>query len=575
MSAAASIDEAPRLVDLLLAEQQTLRAVDEFSALHDAGAFDAQRFETLIPMQAPGPGQQFAFAVDLDRCTGCKACVTACHSLNGLDFGETWRSVGVLESAAARPDDEILQQSVTTACHHCESPGCLEGCPVQAYVKDPITGIVRHLDDQCIGCRYCQLMCPYDVPKFNERLGIVRKCDMCHGRLAAGEAPACVQGCPTQAISIEIVDQGRAAEPMLLPIVEGGMPSSGLTRPTTRYRTERAIPADLRAVDPPAVEASEAHEPLALMLVLTQASIGAFAVEALLSAWDASTATAGVAGLSGQGEVTCLTTLGLAALLGLAGLGASTAHLGRPLWAFRAFLGVRTSWMSREILVLGAFATTMLAAVATTFATVLGPAGSRGWLDSLAAANRPLLALALAFGFAGLFCSMKIYSATGRPFWRLDRTALRFAGTAAVVGTAIVSFAASLQGLVGAGASGSDVGLTPWLPAAVACLVALKLRLESHRLVQGEPGMDESALARTRELLAGSLARSLRWRVGFGIVFGVALPLLQILGIALGFGPLPLVALSAASLIGCLVGEALERSLFFRGEAMRAMPGMQ
>ena len=56
-----------------------------------------------------------------------------------------------------------------------------------AYDKDPETGIVRHLDDQCIGCQYCVLKCPYDVPKYSERLGIVRKCDMCVGRLRAGE----------------------------------------------------------------------------------------------------------------------------------------------------------------------------------------------------------------------------------------------------------------------------------------------------------------------------------------------------------------------------------------------------
>ena len=58
-------------------------------------------------------------------------------------------------------------QTVTTACHHCVEPACAEGCPVLAYDKNPITGIVSHLDDQCIGCSYCILKCPYDVPKFN------------------------------------------------------------------------------------------------------------------------------------------------------------------------------------------------------------------------------------------------------------------------------------------------------------------------------------------------------------------------------------------------------------------------
>ena len=117
-------------------------------------------------------------------CTACKACVSACHSLNGLDDDEIWRNVGTIYGGTP---SEPYQQTVTTACHHCVEPGCLEGCPVMAYEKDKATGIVRHLDDQCIGCEYCLLKCPYDVPKYSSRRGIVRKCDMCYHRLAADD----------------------------------------------------------------------------------------------------------------------------------------------------------------------------------------------------------------------------------------------------------------------------------------------------------------------------------------------------------------------------------------------------
>ena len=85
-------------------------------------------------------------------------------------------------------------------------------CPVNAYEKDPVTGIVKHLDDQCFGCQYCTLACPYDVPKYQPSRGIVRKCDMCSDRLAVGEAPACVQACPHQAIRINIVETQQVIE---------------------------------------------------------------------------------------------------------------------------------------------------------------------------------------------------------------------------------------------------------------------------------------------------------------------------------------------------------------------------
>ena len=145
----------PKLRLPLLAQyqslQQDLTAVERFARRHAAKELPDQRvYSELIPLERPKPGQQYAFQVDLDACTGCKACVSACHHLNGLDEteAETWRSVGLLHGGSpAAP----VQQTVTTACHHCVDPACMKGCPVDAYEKDPVTGIVRHLVDQCIG----------------------------------------------------------------------------------------------------------------------------------------------------------------------------------------------------------------------------------------------------------------------------------------------------------------------------------------------------------------------------------------------------------------------------------------
>lgn len=113
------------LIDDLLYEQQLLTPVARFSRKHEQNELPAQAkyYRDLVPLSSPRHGEQYAFAVDLDACTGCKACVTACHNLNGLDDEETWRDVGALFGGTLL---EPIQQSVTTACHHCADPACPE-----------------------------------------------------------------------------------------------------------------------------------------------------------------------------------------------------------------------------------------------------------------------------------------------------------------------------------------------------------------------------------------------------------------------------------------------------------------
>lgn len=138
--------EPGNLIDRLLAEQKQLQTpVARFSENHHRQPDLAEHYRSLIPLTKPEVGEQYAFEVSLDRCTGCKACVSACHSLNGLDDHEAWRDTGTLLGGEDLPG---WQQTVTTACHHCADPACLNGCPVGAYEKDADTGIVRHLDDQ-------------------------------------------------------------------------------------------------------------------------------------------------------------------------------------------------------------------------------------------------------------------------------------------------------------------------------------------------------------------------------------------------------------------------------------------
>src|SRR5256885_14560397 len=106
---------AETFIDELLAEQRLLTPVGQFARqrLKDKLPSHDRFHHELLPLSTPRPGEQYAFAVDLDNCTGCKACVAACHALNGLDDGEVWRDVGLLVSDDWR---RPFQQSVTTAC---------------------------------------------------------------------------------------------------------------------------------------------------------------------------------------------------------------------------------------------------------------------------------------------------------------------------------------------------------------------------------------------------------------------------------------------------------------------------
>jgi len=389
------------LIDDLIAEQATLQTpVARFSEIHDREPDLADHYRNLIPLSNPGADEQYAFEVALDRCTGCKACVSACHNLNGLDDHEVWRDTGTLVGGGDAPG---WQQTVTTACHHCESPECLHGCPVAAYEKMEDTGIVRHLDDQCIGCSYCILKCPFDVPKYSKTRGIVRKCDMCHQRLAEGEAPACVQACPTEAIRIVKVarrQQRVAADFLNSGILGSAIPDIAVTRPTTRY-VGREVPASVHAADRERLVPQHAHWPLVFMLVLTQAGIG------LLAGAPASP-PASVAILG--------------AVLFNLGMAAATLHLGQPLKAWRFFLGLKTSWLSREILAFSLFAPIPLILAAAPF---LPDFPFKDHFLLLASCS------ALPAGMAAVFTSVMIYHDTRRSLWRLPLTAVRFFGTVA------------------------------------------------------------------------------------------------------------------------------------------------
>jgi len=509
-------DSEINLVDRLLAEQRSLTAVERFAQKHERADFHVQgrHYRDLIPLTRPAAGQQYAFEVNLDKCTGCKACVSACHSLNGLEEDETWRDVGTLFGHQGR---DAYQQTVTTACHHCAEPGCLEGCPVMAYEKDEETGIVRHLDDQCIGCQYCTMKCPYNVPKYSDRLGIVRKCDMCHSRLAAGEAPACVQACPHEAIVIRLVDIAEVTEAArpgtrMLP----GTFDSSYTKPTTRYVSKTAPPAGARPADAERLHAEHAHWPLIIMLVFTQMAVGLFLAQTILGA-----------------KALPLGVLGF--LMLNAGLVAAVFHLGRPLGAWRFFLGLRTSWMSREILAFSLVPGVALASLAI------------GWFWPDNPLFRISSAVASLAGLAAIFTSVMIYVDTRRHFWRLSLTAPKFFGTALVTGAA------------------AAVCLTPAAaPVAFAFAAALFLwefRRE-ERALEDEKHPDHLPTLTLYTLLP----LIPRWRAALTT-------LALVLWVAILLVPSATFIFVAIALPAVLIGQILERFAFFSTVTVPRMPG--
>jgi Fe-S-cluster-containing dehydrogenase component len=86
---------------------------------------------------------------------------------------------------------------------HCQKPACVSVCPVTAMTKDPATGIVDYNKDTCIGCRYCQVACAFNIPKFqwDRTLPQIVKCDLCRStNLKEKGVPACAEVCPAGAI---------------------------------------------------------------------------------------------------------------------------------------------------------------------------------------------------------------------------------------------------------------------------------------------------------------------------------------------------------------------------------------
>ncbi len=187
------------------------------------------------------PAHRYTLVVDLDRCTGCGACGTACAVENNIPpaaekaterTGTVWMRVHEAPAAGDGPTT-----FVPIPCQQCDNPPCVDVCPQRAIEYDPRTGIVAQIPVRCLGCRYCMVACPYHTRSFNwwtpewpegmkatlnpdvsvRTRGVVEKCNFCVQRLQAARAkasaagqteidpadyvPACVEACPSRALS--------------------------------------------------------------------------------------------------------------------------------------------------------------------------------------------------------------------------------------------------------------------------------------------------------------------------------------------------------------------------------------
>ena len=155
---------------------------------------------------APAPG----FLLDLSRCVGCGACVLACRMENQVPEGVAWRRLLTVNRGRSPAGPTY---HFTLACHHCQDPPCEKACPSGALEKGA-DGVVRLREELCLGCRYCEMACPFGAPSYDALRGVMTKCHLCSHRLEEGLVPACVEACPTDALrySPDLVEAGEMME---------------------------------------------------------------------------------------------------------------------------------------------------------------------------------------------------------------------------------------------------------------------------------------------------------------------------------------------------------------------------
>lgn len=165
----------------------------------------------------PGWPDRLGMLTDLSLCVGCRRCEAACKKVNQLPppeippddqsvFAEKRRTHAQAYTVVNRypsQDGDGKPVYVKSQCMHCNEPACASACPVRAFTKTA-DGAVVYNENVCIGCRYCMVACPFNIPAYdyhNAYTPTVRKCTLCFERTRRGEVPACAEACPMEAIT--------------------------------------------------------------------------------------------------------------------------------------------------------------------------------------------------------------------------------------------------------------------------------------------------------------------------------------------------------------------------------------
>ncbi|BDG03180.1 hydrogenase 2 operon protein HybA [Anaeromyxobacter oryzae] len=159
----------------------------------------------------PAADDDLGLLFDGTRCVGCRACTVKCREANGRA-----PDVKVVDGVAYDAPLDLGPQTLTVIkrwtegdregfvkaqCMHCADPACVSVCMLGALHKEP-RGVVGYDVSRCVGCRYCQVACPFNVPRFEWSSATPRitKCELCRHRYAEGKGAACAEACPRDAV---------------------------------------------------------------------------------------------------------------------------------------------------------------------------------------------------------------------------------------------------------------------------------------------------------------------------------------------------------------------------------------